>query len=81
MRSDLVEHLGDGIEQIFADDSVGIFFRIFHVIPGSAAFGNVGVQRVHARREAAAPLDIRLLDDKYLEASAFIFRGIFSRGI
>ena len=63
VRRDFVELLRNGIEQILADDPVGILLRVFHVIPGCAALGNVGVQRIYARREAAAPLDVRLFDD------------------
>ena len=63
VRRDFVEFLGDGIEQILADDSVGILLRVFHVIPRRAALGNIGVQGIHASGKAAAPLDIRLFDD------------------
>ena len=76
MRGDFVELLGDGIEQILADDSVGILLGIFHVVPERAAFGNVGVQGVYASGKTTAPLDVRLFYDEYLEAGAFIFRGI-----
>ena len=76
VRRDLVELLGDGIEQILAHDSVGVLLRVFHVIPGRATLGNVGIQRVHASGKTTAPLDVRLFYDEYLEAGAFIFRGI-----
>ena len=40
-----------------------VLLGIFHVVPGRAAFGNVGVQGVYASGKTTAPLDVRLFYD------------------
>ena len=84
VRGDFVEPFGNAVQEVFADNAIGVFLRVFYVVLGRAAFGNVGVQCVYAGGQATAALDIRLFDNQDFEARTFVIRSILcssNRGV
>ena len=65
-RSDSVEPLRHGEEQIFPDNAVCVPFGIVHIILGNPSLCNIGVQCIDTGRQTAASLNMRLFANQNL---------------
>ena len=59
----VVEALALGEQQVTAHDAARVLTRVVHVVLGRVAVGDVGVEGIDARGEAARALDVGLLED------------------
>ena len=64
---DRVDRLCNRQHEVIADDALRIATRILDVIGRRMAVRDVGVERIDTGREAAATLDIGLLDDEHAQ--------------